>query len=97
MYARITTAKINKDKLDGAGKLYIEKVIPEAKKQKGYKGLLVLGNQETGKGITITLWDNEEDAIANEQSGYYREQLAKFRGLYSDQPLIEGYEVVAKD
>ncbi len=97
MFARITTVRVNKGKLKDAGKLYIEKVIPEAKKQKGYKGLLILGNRETNKGITITLWDNEEDAVANEQSGYYSEQLKKFRELYSAQPLIEGYEVIAKD
>jgi len=30
------------------------------------------------KGYSISIWDSEEDAIANEQSGYYKEQVGKF-------------------
>ena len=40
---------------------------------------------------------SEEDSIANEQSGYYQEQIAKFKDLFTAPPIKEGYEVTVKD
>jgi len=76
--------------------IYEENVVPAAKSQKGYQGAYLLMNRETGKGISITVWDSEEDAVANEQSGYYQEQVAKFKGIFTAPPVREGYEVVVQ-
>jgi len=93
MFARLTTVQVNIDKLDETKKIYKEDVIPAAKSQKGYRGAYLLTNPKTGKGVSITLWDSEEDAIANEQSGYYQEQVSKFKGFFTAPPIREGYEV----
>ena len=93
MFARLTTVQINIDKLDEATKIYGDSVIPAAKSQKGFRGAYLLTDRKTGKGISMTLWDSEEDAIANEQSGYYQEQLSKFKELFTAPPVREGYEV----
>jgi heme-degrading monooxygenase HmoA len=47
--------------------------VPASKSQKGYKGAYLLTDRDTGKGMSITIWDTEEDAVANERSGYYQE------------------------
>jgi len=39
----------------------------------------------------------QEDAIANEQSGYYQEQLNKFKDVFAAPPVREGYEVSFQD
>ena len=93
MFARLTTVQVNIDKLDETRKIYKEDVIPAAKSQKGYRRAYLLTNPKTGKGVSITLWDSEEDAIANEQSGYYQEQVSKFKGFFTAPPIREGYEV----
>jgi len=93
MFARLTVFQVNIDKLDETKKIYKESVIPAAKSQKGYRGVYLLTDSKTGKGISITLWDSEEDAIANEQSGYYQKQVAKFKGFFTAPPIREGYEV----
>jgi len=81
------------DKLDETIKIYKESIVPAAKSQKGYRGAYLLTDRKTGKGVSITLWDSEEDAIANEQSGYLQEQVSKLKEFFTAPPVREGYEV----
>ena len=96
MFARFTIVQVNPDKIDEVIKLYEESVVPAAKSQKGYRGANLYTDRKTGKGYSISLWDSEEDAIANEQSGYYKEQVGKFTEHFSAPPVQEGYEVSVK-
>jgi heme-degrading monooxygenase HmoA len=93
MFARLTIFQIREDKIDEAIKLYKESVVPEAKLQKGYKGVYLLADQSTGNGISMTLWESEADAVANEENLYYQEQLVKFLNLFKSPPVREGYQV----
>jgi heme-degrading monooxygenase HmoA len=96
MYARATLALINIDKIEQFRKIYEESVVPAAKKQKGFRGISLMVNLKTGEGMSISYWDNEEDALANEKSRYYQEQVAKFIPFYKRQPIREGYEILVK-
>jgi heme-degrading monooxygenase HmoA len=96
-FARLTITQSKIGSYDEMVKLYRESVVPAAKSQKGYLGILLLGDRKTGKGISIALWESEEDAIANEKSGYYQEQVDKFKKFYTAPPIREGYEVSVKD
>jgi len=97
MFARLTIVQVKIDKLDETMKIFEESVIPAAKSQKGYRGAYLLTDRKTGKGISLTFWNTEKNAIANEKSGYYQEQLNKFKGLFTAPPVREGYEVSLKD
>ena len=93
MFARLTIVQVKSDKLDEAIKIFRDSVIPAAKSQKGFRGGYLITDRKTGKGISMALWDSEEDAIANEQSGYYQEQLGKFKDILTAPAVREGYEV----
>ena len=97
MFARVTMFQTKSDKLDEAINIYKESVSPVRKSQKGSCGAYFLTDRKTGKGIAISLWAGEEDAIANEQSGYYQEQLNKFKDVFVASPVREGYEVSLQD
>lgn len=97
MFARVTVVQMKKDKLDETVKIYKEGVVPAAKSQKGYGGIYLLVDRKTGKGLSISLWDSEKDANANEKSGYYQQQVAKFKDYFTAPPVREGYEVAVKD
>jgi len=92
MFARLTIVQTKADKMDEAVKVTKESVLPAAKSQKGFVGAHLL-TEPNGKGVFITIWDTEEDAIANETSGYYQQQLAKFKDLFAAPPVHEGYNV----
>ena len=93
MYARLVTTYVRKGKLDEALKLFEESVIPEGKAQEGYFGIYLLTNKETGKIVSITLWDTKEDARANEESGYFQRQVEKFNDVVTETPVKEEYDV----
>jgi len=96
MFARLTTAQIPIDRIDIFIKIFEESVVPATKSQKGYKGIYLFVDRKTGKGVSMGLWESEEDAIANEESRFYQEQVAKFITFYTKPPIREGYEVVVQ-
>lgn len=93
MNARATIVQILPGKIDEAIAIYRDSVVPAAKQQKGCKGLYLLTDRNTGKGISITLWETETDMRAGESSGYVQQQLAKFKDIFRGQPVPEAYEV----
>ncbi len=93
MYARVTIVQMLPGKTDEAIGLYRDSVVPAAKQQKGSKGAYLLTDRKTGKGLSIALWETEADLTAGETSGYYQQQLAKFKDLFGAPPVREVYEV----
>jgi heme-degrading monooxygenase HmoA len=93
MYARISTVKVQAEKVDEAIRIYQESVVPALEGQTGFAGALLLTQPDSGQGISITMWASPEDQVASETSGFYREQLAKFAGLFTMAPVREVYEV----
>ena len=96
MFARLTIVQVQIDKIDEIIKIFEESIISAATSQKGSHGIYMLTDRKTGKGIALSLWDSEEDAIANEQSGYYQEQVGKVVSFLTATPIQEGYEVTAQ-
>ncbi len=93
MFARLTTLNVKLDKVDEAIGIYKKSVLPAARKQKGFVGACLLSDRRTGKGLSLTFWKSEEDALANERNLYYQEQLVKFVSVLQTPPIREGYEV----
>jgi len=97
MFARLTTVQMKRDKIDEGVKIFEQSVIPTAKAQKGYRGAYLLTDRKTGKGVSIALWDSEQDIVASEESGYYQEQLSKFKDTMVAPSVREVYEVSVQD
>ena len=97
MYARITKIQIDVHKINEASDLFKKSVVPAFKAQKGYRGIFFMADQKKGECLCLSLWDTEEDLVANEKSLSYQEQLIKFLDLFTGDPIREGYEVVFQD
>ena len=96
MYARVTTLSLKKGKAAEAVRIYETSILPSAKAQKGYRGSYVLADWEADKGLTVTFWESEKDALANEENRYYQEQLIKVMNLFAAMPIREGYDVAVE-
>ncbi len=96
MYARVTIGQMLVDKLEEATGIYQNSVVPACEQQKGFKGLYVLADRKTGKGLTISLWETEADMLAAEASGHYQQQVAKFKDALAAPPAREAYEVTVQ-
>ncbi len=95
MYARVTTTQFSPYRLDEAIGIVRDQVLPAAQQQNGFKGYMMLVDRGTGKGITITLWEEETDRqITGSNSNYYREAVGKVVPFLTDAPLVEDLEIV---
>ena len=94
MYARVTLAQLQPGKVDELLHFLHEHVVPAAQAQQGFKGLLLLTDEITNKGMAIALWETEADMAASEASGgYYQVQLARGAHFFAAQPVRETYQV----
>jgi heme-degrading monooxygenase HmoA len=101
MYARVTVLEWKegqeREGVEETIHILRESVLPEARKQHGFKDFLVLRDQAAGSILVITLWETQADLEANEASGYYHKQLEKLTSLfpfYATLPYRHVYEVV---
>ncbi len=97
MFVRQTVIHTAIDKIDEAAELFEESVIPAFRSQEGYQRASFISDRTSGKSICVSLWDSEQDAVANEKSHVYQEQLVKFISLYTRDPFREGYELLVQD
>ena len=94
MYARVTLAQLQPGKVDELLQFLHDNVVPAAQAQHGFKGLLLLTDETTNKGIALGLWETEADMAASEASdGYYTVQLARGAHFFAVPPVRETYQV----
>jgi heme-degrading monooxygenase HmoA len=58
---------------------------------KGFRQAYVLGNPGESQGVTVTLWDSEQDA---DDSGTFEQVLLHIRDGLALPPIIDGYDVL---
>ena len=93
MYARVFTAQIQTGKLDDVRHVTQNSIMPAAKTQKGFKGLLLLTDPTTSKAMIVSQWATEADRTASESNGFLQEQLAKLKSLVAGPPTTERFEI----
>ncbi len=91
--ARVVTVQIQPGKMDELISIYQDSIVPAAKEQEGFRHALLLSDADTGKAISVTVWETEADMQAGEASGYLREQMAKAAAGFAAPPTTEHYEV----
>ena len=91
MYARVTLAQLQPGKVDELLQFLRDNVVPAAQAQHGFKGLLLLTDETTNKGIALCLWETEADLVASD--GYYTVQLARGAHFFAAPPVRETYQV----
>ena len=66
------------DRMDEAIRHVREQTLPQLRQQNGFKGLIALGDRQTGESVGITLWESEEALRASEEeANRMREESAE--------------------
>ncbi len=92
-FARVLMTGAQAGKTDELIQIARDSILPVARQQPGFKGMLLLNDRATGNVFSITLWATEADMQAGETSGYLREQLARLTDVLATQVAREAYEV----
>lgn len=97
MEARVITVLIDVYRVDEAIKIYEECVAPAVKVREGGIGSLLLRDRSSGRGVSITFWEDKEKEREARESGFMQEQLKKFASMLIGTPDVESLEVMVKD
>jgi hypothetical protein len=92
MFARVSQFALNPERLQQGRRAVEDHVIPALRIQAGYSGGLLLGNPESGKMLTVSLWENEEAMYATDEASYWFRTFSaeEAGGTVED---VETYEV----
>jgi heme-degrading monooxygenase HmoA len=93
MEARVVDLRVPSMETKELVRIYRDSVLPAARRQRGFKGALLLTDDDTGVGISISLWETEEDREEGEASGFYQAQIRKFSELLTETPVRKHYNV----
>ena len=92
MYVRLTYVAFLPDKVEEARKIYKDEVVPVVKQQKGNLDCRMLEPiDRTDDYISMTVWDNKEDADAYHVGGTYKQLVNKIQAFYSKNPVLKVY------
>lgn len=68
MFARVSTFQGPPDQTAEGIRLAREQILPAARLQDGFQGIYLLFDRETGRSLSITLWETEADMKASEEA-----------------------------
>ena len=78
VYARVSTLEGPPELIDEGLRQVREVVLPAARQMEGFKGMIALGDRQSGKTLGITFWESEEAMRASEEAaGRLREESAE--------------------
>jgi heme-degrading monooxygenase HmoA len=92
MFARVNSVQTAADKLAGLVK-FAEEQIPAAHEAPGFKGFYLLADRQSGKLVTISLWDSDDDLRRFEARGTQLRKAASSELGIAPTP-VDIYEVV---
>jgi heme-degrading monooxygenase HmoA len=66
MWARVSTYEGPPENIDEDLRYSEEEILPQARQLTGFRGVYALADRQTGRTMSMTLWDSEEDMRASE-------------------------------
>jgi len=71
MFARITQFDVRSERLREGRREIEEHVLPALEMQVGYGGGLLLADPESGKMVSVTLWEDEQKMHATDEAAHW--------------------------
>ena len=99
MWARFNHFQLPPDDVDAAvaeAQRYAEELKPQKRQERGFRGMYSFVDREAGKGLTITLWDSEDDLQASEEAAA-RQRGVGIGRTGGEEAGVDRYEVIDAD
>jgi heme-degrading monooxygenase HmoA len=96
MYARVTTGRVDLEKLRAARQANPQPTTGPITQQPGFRGNFQLLDKQTGRRLIIGLWETEADLQASVALHREAHKQNAAAGIWVAPPATEVYEVVGK-
>jgi heme-degrading monooxygenase HmoA len=93
MFARMSTFEGPAARTAEGIRLARRQILPVARLHEGFRGIYLLSDPETGRSLSITLWETEEDMRVSEEAAR-RARKESAEGSGEEILSVEHYEVV---
>jgi quinol monooxygenase YgiN len=93
MEARVSRGRIRPGKMDEFLAMTRETVRLVYRKQKGFRGFLLLTDKGQNGAVAVSLWKTAEDRAAHEGSELYQNRMAEVAPLGDGRPAVQYFEV----
>ena len=92
MFARVTRLSVSPGHLPEGDQAIEEHLVPALRMQPGYDGGLLLADPESGKMVSVTLWEDEQKMHATDEAAHWFRIFGAeaFEGSVKD---VETYQV----
>jgi hypothetical protein len=93
MFARVTRLAVSPEHLYKGNHAIEEHLVPALRMQAGYDGGLLLADPESGKMISVTLWEDEQKMHATDEAAHWFRIFGAdaFDGSVTDVEIYEVY------
>ena len=96
MFARVTTFQEAPDRIEDSIRIFREQAAPAVQGQPGFQGAYVLVDRQTGKGLTLCVWESEAAMTSSDAAvRQVREQGIQAAGVRSI-PTAAHYKVAVQ-
>ncbi|MEU5868628.1 antibiotic biosynthesis monooxygenase [Nonomuraea sp. NPDC047529] len=93
MFAQVVSTEAESDKLAGL-LTFCEEQLPSFRAVPGFKGFYLLADRQSGKVLTISLWDSDDDLRRNNEGRGAQARQEASAELGVTPPPVAVYEVV---
>jgi heme-degrading monooxygenase HmoA len=93
MHARASTMTGDPGRVDEAAKLLETELYAQLQQLNGFRGVVALGQRDSGRSLVLTLWDDEAAMSASEEAAKQMRSSAAGQ-MGASAPEVERYEVL---
>jgi heme-degrading monooxygenase HmoA len=97
MFARATFGEAPPERVDEMIHEVMEHVLPAVRMQDGFKGGMILVERESGKVLTVSLWESEQAMDATEEAAHWFRVFSAEAAAGRLETVVEKYEVVLSE
>ena len=92
MVVRLTYCNVSPDKVESLRKVYVDETMPVVRSQKGNLDCRLLEPvNENDDFISMTVWENQQDADVYQSTGVYKSLVDKVRQFFNGEPVFKVY------
>lgn len=86
MFARVTyvQAPEGEGKIEEGLKIWYQNVLPITSSRDGFQGVLSLIDPETGKGLSVTLWEGDEELLKSTEAEYHKQAIERYSDFFPE-------------
>jgi heme-degrading monooxygenase HmoA len=93
MYARQLVTIVRQDAVREAGEIFRRDVVPLLQRQRGFAGVTMLVDPDSGSAQFVTCWRTLSDLAALNENRFFDAQVAKLASFFTIKPQVKIVDV----